>query len=370
MTSRPLSSRRQGFTFIELLTVFALIAIGLALLAPAIQHSRDLARRAKCKLNLKQLGLALHNYHDTFLAFPPGYITGTKQATPDAAVEMAWNSGWGWQASVLPYMDQAPLFNKLDFRAGLPTTAADKLIATKIPTYRCAEDTGAAIVSKVKVLGPFPNNRAGAVVQNSFARSNYVGVSGWDNDWHLGMTDKQGNPNGAKDANGSNWSKPELGQDFRDGTIVYVGLLKTPNKKPVPNARDFHGMFGENSFRQMRDISDGLSNIIMVGERATPTKNDSETDVGNVIWAGVPDRSTRAGQALGFGTSFHPVNHGLKPNAVPNTTGFSSLHGGGSHFLMGDGSLRYVSDQVDIALLRKASLIDDGLKSAELPVGK
>src|SRR6187401_2658539 len=98
---------RRGFTLIELLVVIAIIAILIALLLPAVQQAREAARRSQCKNNLKQIGIALHNYHDTFNALPPGWVQTNR---------------WGWGTMVLPGLDQAPLYNSLSSFAG--TTAA------------------------------------------------------------------------------------------------------------------------------------------------------------------------------------------------------------------------------------------------------
>src|SRR5471032_224525 len=96
-------SRFRGFTLIELLVVIAIIAVLIALLLPAVHQAREAARRTQCKNNLKQMGLALHNYHDiTSTTFPPGYINTTQAGNL---------SGWGWQTMLLPQIDQAALFN-------------------------------------------------------------------------------------------------------------------------------------------------------------------------------------------------------------------------------------------------------------------
>src|SRR5687767_15666539 len=100
--------RRPGMTLIELLVVIAILALLIALLLPAVQAAREAARRTQCKNNLKQIGLALHNYHDTHLTLPPGYITRFPQ--DQAATEQ---SHWGWGAFTLPFLEQAPLYNLL-----------------------------------------------------------------------------------------------------------------------------------------------------------------------------------------------------------------------------------------------------------------
>ncbi len=111
-----MSQTRRGFTLIELLVVIAIIAILIALLLPAVQQAREAARRTQCKNNLKQLGLALHNYHDiTSNTFPPGYIFATSQSTPAL-------NGWGWLTMCLPQLEQAPLFNILSQPTVIPNT--------------------------------------------------------------------------------------------------------------------------------------------------------------------------------------------------------------------------------------------------------
>ena len=120
-----LLSRRRGFTLIELLVVIAIIAVLIALLLPAVQQAREAARRSQCTNNLKQIGLALHNYHDVYNTFPAGYI--------DQGV--AANRGhYSWTSAILPYIDQAPLSNLM--RVGdvpLSTNLTNNLTAMQTP---------------------------------------------------------------------------------------------------------------------------------------------------------------------------------------------------------------------------------------------
>src|ERR1700678_1532041 len=111
------SSRRAGFTLIELLVVIAIIAILIALLLPAVQQAREAARRTQCRNNLKQIGLALHNYHDkTSNTFPCGYMGQTQAVGPSQGV-LANFAGWGWMAMMLPELDQSSLYNQLSSAA-------------------------------------------------------------------------------------------------------------------------------------------------------------------------------------------------------------------------------------------------------------
>src|SRR5262245_60462030 len=100
--------RRRGFTLIELLVVIAVIAILVSLLLPAVQQAREAARRTQCRNNLKQIGLALHNYHTACNMFPPGYVAG--------APYPATTNGWSWCAQILPHLDQTPLYEKINFQ--------------------------------------------------------------------------------------------------------------------------------------------------------------------------------------------------------------------------------------------------------------
>src|SRR5262249_20909256 len=110
--------QRTGFTLIELLVVIAIIGILIALLVPAVQKIRESAARVQCKNNLKQIGLAFHNYHSTFSTFPPGF--SSRAATVDGPSQ---GPGWGWGAYLLPYLDQGNVFNQIDFSKDIANAA-------------------------------------------------------------------------------------------------------------------------------------------------------------------------------------------------------------------------------------------------------
>jgi len=154
LTKEP---RRRGFTLIELLVVIAIIAILIALLVPAVQKVREAAARSQCQNNLKQMALAMHMYQDTYKKLPAGWVT-TATAQP--------NPGWSWGTVILPFIEQAPLYNLLapggTLPAAIPANTAGTPIMSVIPIYQCPSDKGQQ-----------PNGNYG-----NYATTNYV-INRW-----------------------------------------------------------------------------------------------------------------------------------------------------------------------------------------------
>lgn len=306
--------RKRGFTLVELLVVIAIIGILIALLLPAVQAAREAARRSQCSNNLKQLGLAMHNYHDTFKSFPSGYIAGVG-GNP-------WDSGnrssWGWGAFILPFVEQGPLHDRLEpgkFRLSVALTSGGPLdrvadLQTPIQAFRCPSDT-----AKETNTGHTLRNSSDAAVAT--ATSNYVG-NNTSRKWHTG-----GRLQGYDVSQSGQW-----------------GGLTAANE---PN-----GIFWRASSVRMRDIVDGTSNTICVGERAWELTGPAGTAVrcnaGTIhgTWSENEQLSIRTN--LGAGS----VALGVPATAPGECVyGFSSPHPGGLQVALCDGSVRFVSLTID-----------------------
>jgi prepilin-type N-terminal cleavage/methylation domain-containing protein len=131
--------RRAGFTLIETIVAIAIVGVLAALLVPAVQSSRDAARRTVCKNQLRQLGLALHMYHEVHRCFPPGsYVMGPS---------FPMQSGWGWGAMTLPYLEQNAVYRQIDFASGTGLGTNLALIAQPVPAFRCPSEIGPDFIS-------------------------------------------------------------------------------------------------------------------------------------------------------------------------------------------------------------------------------
>lgn len=301
--------RSRGFTLIELLVVIAIIAILIALLLPAVQQAREAARRTQCKNNLKQLGLAIHNYHDTFNVFP--YAFGSNQEA--------------WSALILPQIEQSNLYNTLVFQnSGLTSWA----------TYNHPNRDACGVVIQAFVCPSMarPPQLTNSGIPNR-ALASYRVVAG------------------AKVASDDMSTRPA---GFN--TAEFTALERTPLDGV---------MFGASSTR-MRDITDGTSNTLLVGESYTDpefVKDGQGMDYWSIFgpqmingnngrpwtptyWASSTEHSEFAGSAV------VPINSRLNPamHGVLMEMSFGSYHVGGAHFAMGDGSARFISENVDLGM--------------------
>jgi prepilin-type N-terminal cleavage/methylation domain-containing protein len=308
----PSRQRRTGFTLIELLVVIAIIAILIALLLPAVQQAREAARRTQCKNNMKQLGLALHNYHDVYSFFPSNH----------------WLNPWGTGlinstkgspfVGLLPFFDQAPLFNALNFNFEYPTYLGAQLIAGKIagtidlPMLRCPSDD-------YRPIGD----------PSFFATTSYAPS--------LGSQSKAGASPGCPQ-----WEISPLNNPVSSATWGWS--LRTD---------EISGMFGYYPTGiRIRDTTDGTSNVIGIGEVRTGCGGGTFSSGG---WGWMDSHGFEF-------TTLVPINFQTCPgegpgvltgggcNAADNTVtgfGFKSRHSGGAHFLLMDGAVRFVSENID-----------------------
>jgi prepilin-type N-terminal cleavage/methylation domain-containing protein/prepilin-type processing-associated H-X9-DG protein len=279
---------RRAFTLIELLVVIAIIGVLISLLLPAVQKVREAANRVKCKNNLRQIGLALHGYHDRMGRFPPGYQTRVAPDNSDLG------PGWGWASFLLDDVEQNNLkaqirFDK-DIRDPLNATAR----VTVLPIYVCPSEVQTGTFTVVDASG-------NSLVE--VARASYTAMNGV-----LGVSS---------------------------------------------DAWDNNGAFLRNRRMRIPDITDGLSNTLFVGERATNMSSATWTGAvtGGVVPAQrYPDPAAQLANAelasalvLSHGSRSHIPNDQL----VFDADAASSYHIGGVNFLFGDGSVHSISNAID-----------------------
>ena len=291
------TARRRAFTLIELLVVIAIIAILIALLLPAVQQAREAARRTQCRNHLKQIGLALHNYHDTFNVFPPGNalsMMGTLSAPHNVNLGQANRAaGYGWAAFILPQLDQGNLYQQLDVSNReltrlMNTAAARPLAQVPLSVYRCPSDVGPDLNSKRGFDQAFFGD-------TDVATANYIAVHG---------------------------------RDFATGAEVFgFGV----------NRVDPNGVFFPGSRIGIRDITDGTSNTFLIGERNW--EDAAGVWIGTRNYLGTGDVGLRQNQGL---TNVKPN----LPNGASSQRGFSSMHEGGLHFLLADGRVQFISESI------------------------
>jgi prepilin-type N-terminal cleavage/methylation domain-containing protein/prepilin-type processing-associated H-X9-DG protein len=315
--------RRSGFTLVELLVVIAIIGILIALLLPAVQAAREAARRSQCTNNLKQLGLALHNYHSSFNCFPPGSLSLGWSWSSDATRSDVDIHNTNGLVLLLPGLEQTPTYQKFDFRQpaclfvkgtshplcgtkAVPTAQLE-VVGQTLPVFTCPSDAG----------------------------DPYFAADTWDA--YLPTAGHRG----AK----SNY-------DFSQS----VGDITNFNywRRDSGRARR---MFGENSDCKFSTITDGSSNTVALAEKLHNVYDGACTAWGYRGWAMTTDiASTDTGTPVGK----TPLNNwtvwwvdGYKP--LPGTLGEwsypGSLHPGGCNMTMGDGSVRFVSETTALAIL-------------------
>ncbi len=297
---RMRASLARGFTLIELLVVIAIIGVLIALLLPAVQSAREAARRAQCTNNLKQIGLAMHNYHEAHGVFPPGYVSRWRLDGGDSGTaEDDFGPGWAWGSMILPQLEQHPAYNAINFSLTMTSGANDTVQTMRLGTYLCPSDS---TKQRIPV-----RNEANDTTIYTVGAANYVGVYG------IG----------------------EVGDAPGRGT----------------------GLFYRNSRVGVQDITDGSSNTIAVGERSHDLSYVTWTGRAIGGWLH-PTPSFEGGRnkfspepeesytmVLGPVGLEHPPRTPNQPSA--HVEDFRSFHAGGVNFLFGDGSVRFVKDSIN-----------------------
>lgn len=306
------TSTKRGFTLIELLVVIAIIAILIALLLPAVQQAREAARRSQCKNNLKQFGLALHNYHDTFNMFPPAYIDQR-----GASTGILDDQGhWAWSALILPNIDLATVYNKLNIGA---TTASQNILTNKLDmqgkyaAFRCPSDTGPQYYD-TSVSPGYAISTTTGTNNTGLALTNYL-VS-----------------------NNSKYVRQRAATNPTDGSTGAVGV------------------FWRDSNCRIQDITDGTSNTLLMGERAyrpgSYLMNAGTMFATRDYNALGPSAQDVTGPAWNQGlmTIAGSVHFGINPVLTaqdqPQSQSYSSLHTGGAQFLFADGRVLFISENI------------------------
>lgn len=313
MLSRSVRAvRKRGFTLIELLVVIAIIAVLIALLLPAVQQAREAARRAQCKNKMKQLGLALHNYHDTFGAFPPGVVTNAAGICANSA------TSWGapWTVMVLPYIDQAPLY------ATFNTSSGQYFGLYPIESSR--SESSKQIVRNTVFECPSDPNASEA---NS--TTNYMGISG-----------------GCSSTSDS-------------GCCAYGARYMSNN-----------GIFFNDSKTAIRDITDGTTNTFMLGEtkylvlKATNSGYYGTWASGYYNQGADINTQTMAACVNQINSSLlDPGKSGGSPTHDVHGSTLGSRHVGGAHHTMADGSSHFISENINITVYQGLGRKADGSAS-------
>lgn len=333
--------RRKAFTLIELLVVIAIIAVLIALLLPAVQQAREAARRTQCKGNLKQIGLALHNYHDSAKLLPPARLNvghvGWSYGNPTPKSPLKYTNASGW-TMLLPNLDQGPLYKQYDHNSaaswsyvygayalsemqGNPDLVNAKVVKSRIPIFECPSDGNSYFYESTNQYYSISATTTGG------ARTNY---------------------------------------DFNIQYLEYYYQGCAMNSNCWPS--DQRSMFANNSSSSMRNCTDGTSNTAFV------------TETVRNVWNGVPPAWGHAGHvqvgialdmpwhvginkwgnasAAWPGPGYNAADY-VQRGRLLNWAAGGSLHGGGCHMLMGDGAVRFINQNISDTTLTYLSRSSD-----------
>ena len=300
-TNRSLLRRWPGFTLVELLVVIAIIGILVALLLPAIQAAREAARRSQCGNNLKQIVLALHNYHDTHSAFPMGSNHTTGGAYPGYFM-------FDWVARTLPFLEQQAVHSNINFGIGYNIVNAinNEMMKSQFPTLECPSTTG--LPNWTFCCGGIPGAPNHAAVTSYSAVSTHQVITG---QYPLART--------------------------YTGTGVIYALSRT----------------------RMRDVVDGTSNTLIVGETYTDYDTNTKTFYAGFGASYCPGGNCYLGNFWAHG-NFINTAYGINRRAGHMMKGIDSYHPGGAQFALVDGNVRFISENIQQATLNALTTREGG----------
>jgi prepilin-type N-terminal cleavage/methylation domain-containing protein len=303
---RPHLARLAAFTLVEILIVIAVIGVLVALMLPAVQASREAARKSQCANNLKQIGQGMYNYLDHFQAFPPGYSSIVLADHDDGG------PGWSWAAHILPFMEEKTLYDKISLGDSIHKAVNKEARMTSLPIFICPSDNGFEKIINIP-------SKTSTIIICQMAASSYVACA---------------------------------------GTVRPTCKL----------CRDkFDGVFGRNRAIKPKELLDGLTKTIAVGERSSRWSRPALLGVvpNSKILDNQKPGLYAAGPAYVLGTTFNEgfniesnvddMDHGTYGTFAES---FGSDHPGGAFFLFCDASVRFVWDDADPAIMNALSTRD------------
>ncbi|TWU00287.1 hypothetical protein Pla108_12360 [Botrimarina colliarenosi] len=348
----PPPSRRSAFTLVELLVVIAIIGLLVAMLLPAVQAAREAARRSQCVNNLRQLGLAVQNYESARRQLPPGYVID--EASPNRDAETGDGPpGWGWAAHLLPQLEETALADQIDLEAPLVDIRFSQTIQATVTSLLCPSVGGETDAFALGDDSGNPLLRDGEPIR--VGRSHYVASHGQESCWGAcGGADEQ--------------------LVFTD---IYAGTTEmVTHHRDVSKIAD--GPFYRNSRTRLKDITDGITKTIFFGEHTA--RLSDKTWVGVVAGAttlpkfATPDNGDDAAATL---VLVHAGPSGgerdLADQPIIHPVNFPTLHvgqmvadhPGGGNVALGDASVRFVTEDVNLLLWAESSSIAEGEVSDE-----